>query len=601
MRRIVARTAPERLVGVVGLLLALAMGGTPSPAGAQVVWDTIGFRGGSVGVHLLAGGFGGRFDLQGGPASDVLGARAGVGLGEVLQLTGFYWRSVDTDVRELLADRAYGGEARLALNAGFGLAPFLSAGVGRLEFGGVAEQTAAIAGAGLMLPLGPLLFSATAHDYILGVTGLGGDGIEDATHNWLFSAGLTFGLGRGRRPEPILVQRPAPQPVARAVPASPGDPASLQPGVRSYHSDRTIEVPIPLEGTITLRYGPEPAITVTAGDALAAGAALGIVTPGSAPAGVTTLEATPVGQDAALQAWLRQAIDSEVAAQLRMVGPAPAASVADPAVQRAADRALANVLLRLETLEAQRMNVLRNEVSRALAAQSLQVREEINRLESRITGTPAPVQSPFAVTAPIAAPEITAPPQPTPLQPAPPQAAPVVPAPISPPVVAPERAVAAVGLEAADLRIALAELAILHPRALVTTETPRGPGIVLTDVAFPTGAALLSEEARAALGDVALVLRNVPGRNIYVHGHTDSVGAELQNQRLSDLRAETVRSLLAQEGLDPSRLFAVGFGQGRPIADNATPAGRAMNRRVEVVVGEWQAALDVVALEEAVR
>jgi outer membrane protein OmpA-like peptidoglycan-associated protein len=616
MKRIAARGASWRIMGAAALLTGLSLATTRSPAQAQVVWDTVGFRGGSVGVHLLAGGFGGRFDLQGGPASDVLGARAGVGLGEVLQLTGFYWRSVDTDVRELLADRAYGAEARLALNAGFGLAPFVSAGAGRLDYAGLPQQTAAIAGAGLMLPLGPLLFSATAHDYILGVTGLGGDGIEDVTHNWLFSAGLTFGLGRGRRPEPILVQRPATQPPPRAATATPAtaDPAAAQAGVRSYHSDRTIEVPIPLEGSITLRYGPEPAITVTAADVLSAEAPLGFVTPPGQVPGASPAAATAMGQDAALQTWLRQAIDSEVAAQLRMYGATTPAGFADPGVQRAAaDRALANVLLRLETMEVQRLNALRNEVSRALAAQSLQIRNEINRLETRITGTPAPVQSPFAVAPPTPAPTLPAgPPQPVP--PAAGPASPVVPSPISPPaagvpaprpaetVWAPERAPLADGHEAAEVRIALAEMAIRHPRALVTAETPRGPAIVLTDIAFPSGAALLSEEARVALSDIASVLRRFDGRNIYVQGHTDSAGAELQNQRLSDLRAETVRSMLAREGLDPSRLFSYGFGQGRPIADNVTAAGRALNRRVEIVIGEARAGLDVlVALEEPAR
>jgi len=67
-----------------------------------------------------------------------------------------------------------------------------------------------------------------------------------------------------------------------------------------------------------------------------------------------------------------------------------------------------------------------------------------------------------------------------------------------------------------------------------------------------------------------------------IEGHTDAVGNAVQNERLSELRAESVRDFLVSHGVDPEQLEAVGFGEQRPVADNSTPAGRARNRRVEI-------------------
>ncbi len=70
-----------------------------------------------------------------------------------------------------------------------------------------------------------------------------------------------------------------------------------------------------------------------------------------------------------------------------------------------------------------------------------------------------------------------------------------------------------------------------------------------------------------------------------VEGHTDSVGTDAYNQRLSERRANAVRDVLVnQHGLDSSRIEAVGYGESRPVADNATEEGRAINRRVEAEV-----------------
>ena len=77
---------------------------------------------------------------------------------------------------------------------------------------------------------------------------------------------------------------------------------------------------------------------------------------------------------------------------------------------------------------------------------------------------------------------------------------------------------------------------------------------------------------------------------ISIEGHTDSKGNDASNLRLSDARARSVLAFLVQQGLPAARLTAQGFGEARPIADNANEAGRARNRRVEFRFGVTPAA-----------
>lgn len=90
------------------------------------------------------------------------------------------------------------------------------------------------------------------------------------------------------------------------------------------------------------------------------------------------------------------------------------------------------------------------------------------------------------------------------------------------------------------------------------------------------------------LGNVASVLREYPQTTIDVYGHADSVGADAYNQDLSERRAMNVSSVLLSGGVIRERLIATGFGEGRPVADNATDYGRARNRRVEVYISAFQ-------------
>jgi len=107
--------------------------------------------------------------------------------------------------------------------------------------------------------------------------------------------------------------------------------------------------------------------------------------------------------------------------------------------------------------------------------------------------------------------------------------------------------------------------------------------LVLKDVNFELGKASLTESSKQTLDEVASSLKSVPEVRVEVAGHTDSSGSRALNQRLSQARAETVRAYLIDQGVDANRLVARGYGPDRPVADNATASGRAMNRRVELV------------------
>ena len=71
-----------------------------------------------------------------------------------------------------------------------------------------------------------------------------------------------------------------------------------------------------------------------------------------------------------------------------------------------------------------------------------------------------------------------------------------------------------------------------------------------------------------------------------VYGHTDNTGSAVTNQKLSEDRANSVKSYLESKGLSSARVEAKGFGPAKPIADNTTNSGRAQNRRVQIVLGE---------------
>lgn len=79
-------------------------------------------------------------------------------------------------------------------------------------------------------------------------------------------------------------------------------------------------------------------------------------------------------------------------------------------------------------------------------------------------------------------------------------------------------------------------------------------------------------------------MRAYPAMVIELRGHTDSTGSAEYNLRLSERRANAVRTELIRRGIQPERIQAIGFGSSQPIADNRTPEGRALNRRTEFVI-----------------
>lgn len=119
---------------------------------------------------------------------------------------------------------------------------------------------------------------------------------------------------------------------------------------------------------------------------------------------------------------------------------------------------------------------------------------------------------------------------------------------------------------------------------LQTTDTPRGLVVNMADVLFDLGKYSLSNDAQLKLARLAGVILSHPGLNLAIEGHTDSTGTEDFNLKLSQQRAETVRSFLITQGLAPDSITAAGLGEANPIADNGSAAGRQQNRRVEIIV-----------------
>ena len=101
---------------------------------------------------------------------------------------------------------------------------------------------------------------------------------------------------------------------------------------------------------------------------------------------------------------------------------------------------------------------------------------------------------------------------------------------------------------------------------------------------FDTGSSNLQAGAFDRLRSLARTLNNYPKSQVIIKGHTDSIGDERYNQRLSEERSDHVRNFLISEGVVPSRVTAIGFGESMPISTNTTAVGRGQNRRVEIEI-----------------
>lgn len=115
-----------------------------------------------------------------------------------------------------------------------------------------------------------------------------------------------------------------------------------------------------------------------------------------------------------------------------------------------------------------------------------------------------------------------------------------------------------------------------------STRLDRDCRLPLYGVTFDFNKATLKPESDAVLGRAAALLKQKTGFQVEVQGHTDNVGADDYNQKLSEARAASVRQWLAGHGVDAGRLTNRGYGKTQPVADNGSDFGRAKNRRVEL-------------------
>ena len=100
---------------------------------------------------------------------------------------------------------------------------------------------------------------------------------------------------------------------------------------------------------------------------------------------------------------------------------------------------------------------------------------------------------------------------------------------------------------------------------------------------FDTGESTIRDESKPIVDQIILLLKSNAGINISIEGHTDSQGDNASNLTLSENRARAVMNAIVTGGIDSNRLISKGFGEDKPIADNATEEGRAKNRRVELI------------------
>ena len=119
---------------------------------------------------------------------------------------------------------------------------------------------------------------------------------------------------------------------------------------------------------------------------------------------------------------------------------------------------------------------------------------------------------------------------------------------------------------------------------LETRETQRGLIVNISDVLFDFNQYTLKPGAREKLAKVSGILLAYPGLKIQLEGHTDSIGSDDYNMKLSEHRAEAVQSYLVTQGVPANTVSATGLGKAGPVAANDTAAGRQQNRRVDMVV-----------------
>jgi len=117
---------------------------------------------------------------------------------------------------------------------------------------------------------------------------------------------------------------------------------------------------------------------------------------------------------------------------------------------------------------------------------------------------------------------------------------------------------------------------------IVTEEIQKSLNAYAKTILFDSGKSTIKAVSNGVLNDIVTILGQYPSAKFSIEGHTDSVGNDASNQKLSESRASSVMTYLIEKGVASNRLLAKGFGESKPLADNATKAGQAENRRVEI-------------------
>ena len=109
--------------------------------------------------------------------------------------------------------------------------------------------------------------------------------------------------------------------------------------------------------------------------------------------------------------------------------------------------------------------------------------------------------------------------------------------------------------------------------------------ISLHGLVFPVGQATIEDQYKPLLESLAVSIKEFPGTEVVLEGHTDAVGSDELNLKLSKERATVVKDYLVSNfDIDPERIVAAGFGETRPVASNDSQVGRAKNRRIDAVI-----------------
>jgi OOP family OmpA-OmpF porin len=132
--------------------------------------------------------------------------------------------------------------------------------------------------------------------------------------------------------------------------------------------------------------------------------------------------------------------------------------------------------------------------------------------------------------------------------------------------------------------------AVVTPPAPVVVPAPAPAPAVASKVTYAADAlfdfdkSVIKPEGKAKLDDLADKVKAINLEVIIAVGHTDSVGSDAYNQKLSMRRSQAVKAYLVSKGIDKTRIYTEGKGEKQPVADNKTKDGRAKNRRVEIEV-----------------